>query len=89
MARVCSRPGCSAPATVTFTFEPDALVVWVGDLAPDATAPGHDLCAEHGERLSAPRGWRMEDVRANRPPLPKLDADSPMLSRAFRGVRAS
>lgn len=89
MTRVCSRPGCSAPAAVTFTFEPENLVVWVGDLAEDATAPGHDLCAEHGERLQAPRGWTTNDVRDEPPPPPPLDAQSPMLARAFRGVHAS
>lgn len=88
MSRVCSRPGCSEPGEVTFTFEPEALIVWVGPLAEDATAPGHDLCAVHGDRLRVPQGWTLNDLRVARPALPKLDAESPMLSRAFRGVRA-
>lgn len=89
MSRVCSRPGCSEPATVTFTFEPAELVLWIGDLAEDATAPGHDLCAEHAARLSPPRGWSVSDVRDEVPDLPGLDAQSPMLARAFRSARAS
>ena len=86
MPRVCSRPGCSAPAVVTFTFEPAALTVWVADLLEDPTGPGHDLCEEHGDRLSVPRGWNLADQRSNRPGLPSLDAQSPMLSRAFRSA---
>lgn len=89
MTRVCSRPGCSAPAAVTFAFEPEALTVWVGDLAEDASGPGHDLCVEHGDRLSAPQGWTTNDVRGEPPAPPPLEAQSPMLARAFRGVRAS
>lgn len=89
MTRVCSRPGCSAPATVTFAFEPEALTVWLGDLADDDTGPGHDLCAEHGDRLSVPRGWTINDVRGAAPALPPLDARSPMLARAFRSAHAS
>lgn len=86
MPRVCSRPGCAAPAVVTFTFEPAALTVWVADLLEDPTGPGHDLCVEHGDRLSAPRGWTLADQRTNKPSLPTLDAQSPMLSRAFRSA---
>lgn len=88
MNRVCARPGCSAPAVMTFTFEPESLVVWLGDLADDAAAPGHDLCVDHGERLSVPKGWTLTDVRGTSPALPALDARSPMLSRAFRGAHA-
>lgn len=86
MPRVCSRPGCALPAVVTFTFEPDALTVWVADLLDDPTGPGHDLCEVHGDRLSPPRGWTLADERTRRPALPQLDAQSPMLSRAFRSA---
>jgi len=89
MTRSCSRPGCSAPAAVTFTFEPEALIVWLGDLDEDRSGPGHDLCAEHGDRLSAPRGWNVNDLRGAPPAPPPLDAQSPMLARAFRSAHAS
>jgi Protein of unknown function (DUF3499) len=86
MPRLCDRPGCAAPAVVTFTFEPAALTVWVADLLEDPTGPGHDLCETHGGRLSAPRGWTLADQRTVRPVVPALDAQSPMLSRAFRSA---
>ncbi|MBK5224546.1 MAG: DUF3499 family protein [Acidimicrobiia bacterium] len=89
MTRVCSRPGCSAPASVTFSFEPAKLTVWIGDLSDDDTGPGHDLCVEHGDRLSPPRGWTLNDLREGRAELPTLDANSPMLARAFRAAHAS
>lgn len=85
MARLCSRPGCSAPAVVTFTFDAPKLTVWVGDLVDDPGA-GYDLCQDHGDRLAPPKGWEIADQRSSRPALPTLDANSPMLSRAFRAA---
>jgi hypothetical protein len=89
MTRVCSRPGCSEPATVTFVFSPAQLTVWVGDLVDDPRSMGHDLCETHSGRLSVPAGWQLTDERTRRAPLVENAPTSPMLARAFRSAHAS
>lgn len=88
MSRTCARPGCAHPAAFTFLFAPAQLTVWIGDLAEDPRGFGHDLCAEHAGRFSAPVGWNVEDDRTAVDP-PALEATTPMLARAFRSAHAS
>lgn len=62
MRRLCGRPGCSAPATVTFTFDATQRIVWLSDLA-DGTARAGDLCVRHADTLAPPQGWIRDDRR--------------------------
>ncbi|HEX5616701.1 MAG TPA: DUF3499 family protein [Acidimicrobiia bacterium] len=62
MRRQCARPGCSAPATATFTFDSRACTVWL-DPVSDAGARAGDLCDRHAHRLGPPRGWELVDRR--------------------------
>ncbi|MDZ7679188.1 MAG: DUF3499 family protein [Acidimicrobiales bacterium] len=92
MSRVCSRPGCTEPATATFAYAPSQLAAWIGDLADDRRAIGHDLCDTHADRLSVPAGWTLTDERTQPEPrvsLSAVDPASPMLARAFRAAKAS
>ena len=61
--RHCARPGCSAPATATMTYDYASRTVWLagpGD-EPDASAWG--LCATHAGSLRVPVGWACDDRR--------------------------
>jgi hypothetical protein len=121
MRRQCARPGCSAVATTTFTFDSGGQTVYL-DAPRDGGARAGELCARHARVLAPPRGWQVVDRREQavdaRPadtvpppallvqpapaPAPSwhprfergdtlggvLDADTPLLSRAFRNVRA-
>lgn len=59
MNRRCSRSGCSQTAVATLTFAyPDSMAV-VGPLALQAEPGSYDLCREHSDRLSVPRGWEV------------------------------
>ncbi|MGH3476157.1 MAG: DUF3499 domain-containing protein, partial [Nocardioidaceae bacterium] len=57
--RRCSRTAClrSAVATLTYVYADQTAVL--GPLATYAEPHAYDLCEEHSERLSAPRGWEV------------------------------
>lgn len=57
--RACSRPGCPRNAAATLTYDyPDSMVV-IGPLSPRREPNGYDLCVEHAERMSLPKGWQV------------------------------
>src|SRR6478735_6116545 len=90
--RHCARPGCSAPATATFTFDTRDLTVWL-DTPAEGTARAGELCERHVRALTPPQGWHLEDRRGARARAAEqleatLDAHSPMLSRAFQNAGA-
>jgi hypothetical protein len=61
--RTCARPGCSAPATTTLSYDYAERVVWLDRLLDDDHPARHDLCGRHADRLSPPNGWHLEDRR--------------------------
>lgn len=70
MSRSCARLGCSAPATVTLTFDGLRRIVWIAPLAEAAAYSAGDLCRRHVERFGAPRNWAVHDLRvAPAPPI--------------------
>jgi hypothetical protein len=62
MRRQCARPGCSAVATTTFTFDSQAQTVFL-DAPREGGARAGELCARHARALSPPRGWHIVDRR--------------------------
>jgi len=58
-SRRCSRTACrrSAVATLTYVYGDQTAVL--GPLATFAEPHAYDLCDEHSDRLSAPRGWEV------------------------------
>jgi hypothetical protein len=92
MRRQCARPGCSAAATATFTFDATELTVWL-DTPGDQGARAGELCERHIRALRPPRGWHLVDLRAARAnAIHELDqalsAQTPLLARAFRNAGA-
>ena len=59
LARRCSRTPCGRPAVQTLTYVYADQTAVLGPLATFAEPHAYDLCALHGERLSAPRGWEV------------------------------
>jgi hypothetical protein len=72
-SRHCARPGCGQPATATLTYRYGDQTAWVERLASESHPMTHDLCEAHADRLSVPRGWRLEDRRFVSPLLPRYD----------------
>ncbi|MEO9325955.1 DUF3499 domain-containing protein [Nocardioides sp. C4-1] len=59
LARRCSRTACDRPAVQTLTYVYADQTAVLGPLATYAEPHAYDLCALHGEKLSAPRGWEV------------------------------
>ncbi|HEU0214484.1 MAG TPA: DUF3499 domain-containing protein [Jiangellaceae bacterium] len=57
--RRCSRSACGRPAVATLTYVYADSTAVLGPLATYAEPHCYDLCAEHSERLVAPRGWEV------------------------------
>jgi hypothetical protein len=58
-SRRCSRTACGRSAVNTLTYVYADQTAVLGPLATYAEPHAYDLCAEHSERLSAPRGWEV------------------------------
>jgi len=75
--RLCEKPGCGQPVAVIYGLAPSGTesMMWVDSWSPervrDVTPPGARgvLCVRHGEMVSAPRGWVLEDRRETIPRL--------------------
>lgn len=69
MRRLCERPGCAAPAEVSYGIDNSALLVWVDNRPiPERELAGR-LCRRHADAISVPRGWTIDDRRQAVPQL--------------------
>ncbi len=67
--RLCERPGCSAPAEVSYGIDNSALLVWLDNRPlPERELAGR-LCRRHADAISVPRGWSVDDRRQAIPQL--------------------
>ena len=95
MRQRCERIGCGREVAVVYGTAPGrdgSLTLWIDAYRADASDSrvreimGY-VCREHGERLSPPRGWLMDDRRENSPrlfkPQPNLQVvrDKPARTR--------
>ncbi|GAA3619765.1 DUF3499 domain-containing protein [Marihabitans asiaticum] len=83
VSRLCSRAACphSASATLTYVYSDSTVVL--GPLATYAEPHAYDLCDDHADRLTVPRGW--EVVRLDRgAPAPSSHDDLVALAEVVR-----
>jgi hypothetical protein len=67
--RLCERPGCSAPAEVSYGIDNSTLLVWIDNRPiPERELAGR-LCRRHADAISVPRGWTVDDRRQAIPQL--------------------
>lgn len=59
LSRRCSRTACPRRALATLTYVYSDQTAVVGPLATYAEPHTYDLCTEHAEGLTAPRGWEI------------------------------
>jgi len=57
------KPRCGQPAGATCTFHYPLSQVWISHLVVDAQPGALDLCVDHADRLVAPLGWTLTDLR--------------------------
>ena len=82
--RRCSRTACSRPAVTTLTYVYADQTAVLGPLATYAEPHAYDLCGEHSERLSAPRGWEVLRLASDLSPRGPSDDDLLALANAVR-----
>ncbi|WP_354640843.1 DUF3499 domain-containing protein [Kitasatospora camelliae] len=82
--RRCSRTACGRPAVATLTYVYADSTAVLGPLATHAEPHCYDLCAEHAERLTAPRGWEVVRLAADTGPLRRSSDDLEALANAVR-----
>ncbi len=73
--RLCERPGCAAPADVSYGIDKIALTVWVDNRAIPEREHAGRLCRRHANALIVPRGWTLDDRRESIPRLFKALAE--------------
>jgi hypothetical protein len=87
--RRCSRTACNrvAEATLTYVYADSTAVL--GPLATYSEPHCYDLCAQHSERLTAPRGWEVLRLAApSSEPMPS-DEDLMAIAEAVRETARS
>ncbi len=86
--RRCSKPSCARPAVATLTYVYADSTAVLGPLATYAEPHCYDLCQQHSERMTAPRGWeivRLEpDPDALKPSRDDLEALADAVREAAR-----
>lgn len=84
LSRRCSRTACSTAAVATLTYVYADQTAVLGPLATFAEPHTYDLCVDHAERLTAPRGWDVVRLGGSFPePEPSHD-DLLALANAVR-----
>lgn len=82
--RRCSRTACGRPAVATLTYVYADSTAVLGPLAIYAEPHCYDLCAEHSERLTAPRGWEVVRLSDGSAPSRPSGDDLEALANAVR-----
>jgi uncharacterized protein DUF3499 len=82
--RRCSKTACGRAAVATLTYVYSDSTAVLGPLALYAEPHCYDLCAEHAERLTAPRGWEVVRLAAELAPPRPSDDDLLALADAVR-----
>jgi Protein of unknown function (DUF3499) len=75
MTRHCDRPGCGERATATLAYQYATSTVWLDTVADEADPSTYDLCRRHATGLTVPRGWTLEDRRAETAPTSLFAAE--------------
>lgn len=73
-------------ATLTYVYADSTAVL--GPLATYAEPHGYDLCQQHGERLTAPRGWEVLRLAPDPDALLPTSDDLEALALAVRAAAA-
>ena len=69
MAKQCERPGGAQPAAVEYIIDPQSLLLTLQNYEVVKGERRSALCAVHGDRMSVPKGWSIDDRREDPPRL--------------------
>lgn len=82
--RRCSRTACQRVAVATLTYVYSDSTAVLGPLATYAEPHCYDLCGQHAERLTAPRGWEIVRLSPDQAPSAPSHDDLLALADAVR-----
>jgi hypothetical protein len=82
--RRCSRTACGRTAVATLTYVYADSTAVLGPLATYAEPHCYDLCSEHSDRLTAPRGWEVVRLAVDTGPSRPSGDDLEALANAVR-----
>ena len=82
--RFCSHSTCGRPAVATLTYVYADSTAVLGPLATLAEPHSYDLCTQHAERLTAPRGWEVVRLLPDFEPMAPSHDDLLALADAVR-----
>ena len=82
MAQQCERPGCAQPASVEYIIDPHSLLLTLQNYEVVKGERRSALCAVHGDRMSVPKGWSIDDRREDPPRLFKTPKSGVAPSKA-------
>lgn len=89
LRRQCSKTGCrhAAIATLTYVYADSSIVI--GPLATYAEPHTYDMCADHAQRLTPPRGWQVVRLAGEYTPQATHSDDLSALADAVSGRGSS
>lgn len=82
--RQCSRSACDGQAVATLTYVYADSTAVLGPLSTAAEPHAYDLCAQHAERLTVPRGWDVVRLSTDLVPAGPSEDDLLALADAVR-----
>lgn len=83
--RRCSKSGCVRTAVATLSYNYGEQVATLAPLQQFREPHNYELCAEHSERLTVPRGWQVVTEELSREPIFHED-DFSAIADAVRDV---
>ena len=91
MAQQCERPGCAQPAAVEYIIDPHSLLLTLQNYEVVKGERRSALCVTHGDRMSVPKGWSIDDRREDPPRLFKTPKSgvAPVKASAKKSVTDS
>lgn len=84
--RKCSKPGCGRGAVATLTYDYHDSTAVLGPLATSAQPHAYDLCEDHAESMTVPRGWQVMRLQTKFEPAPPSGDDLLALVEVIRDV---
>lgn len=84
--RACTKPGCTRGAVATLTYDYQEQTAVLGPLALSLEPHTYDLCEDHAESLTVPRGWQVVRLQTRFDPAPPSSEDLLALVEVIRDV---
>lgn len=84
--RVCSRPTCGATAVASLTYDYSEATAVIGPLPSKREPHAYELCEQHANAFTAPRGWQVIRLESNFVAAAPSEDDLLALAHAVREV---